>query len=381
MSLFLRRYSLAVLVVLFVALVFAAGPAGARSRPGGGEALSVASVESLGMVTFETGYQFDGMEVGGLSGIAYDAWRDVYYVVSDDDEAHYFTVDIDLGSDGQLDDGDVVFLDVTFLRGQRGSLLPAGTVDAESIAMANPGAILISTEGEIDSGIDPFVGRFNPTGKLNRLLPVPDKFLVGGSNQARDNLVFESLTTTPDGHTLYTASENALLNDGPVATLTDPSPARVLQFNLNNTRPLAEYVYVVSPIPFDAIPPGGFADNGLVELQALDNQGNFLAMERSFAVGVGNTVRLFETSTADATDVSGFEVLPGSGLYTPMDKALVADFEVDLGLDPDNLEAMRFGPTLADGRRLLIVVSDNNFNPSQTTQFIALAVELEPASE
>ena len=63
--------------------------------------------------------------------------------------------------------------------------------------------------------------------------------------------------------------------------------------------------------------------------------------------------------------------------FTPVSKRLVADFEQDLGIDPDNLEGMTFGPTLPDGRVLLIVVSDNNFNPFQTTQFIALAVELD----
>lgn len=45
----------------------------------------------------------------------------------------------------------------------------------------------------------------------------------------------------------------------------------------------------------------------------------------------------------------------------------------------DNLEGMTFGPPLADGRHTLLVVSDNNFNPTQETQFIALAVEIEPA--
>jgi len=55
----------------------------------------------------------------------------------------------------------------------------------------------------------------------------------------------------------------------------------------------------------------------------------------------------------------------------------LAGFEADLRVVLDNLEGMIFGPPLPDGRQLLIVVSDSNFNPSQTTQFIALAVELE----
>ncbi len=48
----------------------------------------------------------------------------------------------------------------------------------------------------------------------------------------------------------------------------------------------------------------------------------------------------------------------------------------DLGLLPDNLEGMALGPPMADGRRPLVVVGDNNFNPAQETQFVLLAVDL-----
>jgi len=38
----------------------------------------------------------------------------------------------------------------------------------------------------------------------------------------------------------------------------------------------------------------------------------------------------------------------------------------------DNLEGMTWGPRLASGERVLLLVSDNNFNPAQVTQFLAL---------
>jgi hypothetical protein len=41
---------------------------------------------------------------------------------------------------------------------------------------------------------------------------------------------------------------------------------------------------------------------------------------------------------------------------------------------------MAFGPALPDGRVPLILVSDNNFLATQSTQFIVLAVELEEVS-
>lgn len=354
-----------------------------KPGPPHGEQMSVAGIEALGMVTYPTGYTFAGTEVGGLSGLAYDAARDLYYVISDDkgDDGgppRFYTLAIDVG-DGSLDDGDVTFVDVTFLRERGKQLFPVGAADAESIVLPRPGQLFISTEGDmgVEPPIDPFINRFNLPGRQNRALPIPEKFLAGGANSVRDNLAFESLTALPDGRTLYAATENALVADGPVSSLTETSPARVLELGLAPVAPGQEFVYVVEPIPQAPVPPNSFADNGLVELEALDSHGTFLAMERSFAVGVGNTIRLFETSTAGATDVSGLEVL--NGAYEPMSKRLVADLETDLDIDPDNVEGMRFGPMLPDGRHLLILVSDNNFNPSQTTQIIALAVTLQPA--
>lgn len=48
--------------------------------------------------------------------------------------------------------------------------------------------------------------------------------------------------------------------------------------------------------------------------------------------------------------------------------------------DPDNAEGMTFVPPLSDGRQTLILVSDNNFNSAQITQFILLALDLESTS-
>src|SRR4051812_6087080 len=48
--------------------------------------------------------EVDGTTVGGLSGLAYDARRNVYYVISDDrgefGPARFYTVRIDIGLDG-----------------------------------------------------------------------------------------------------------------------------------------------------------------------------------------------------------------------------------------------------------------------------------------
>lgn len=350
---------------------------------------TVGSVELIGELIFETGYQFNDTEVGGLSGIVYDKYRGVYHALSDDKSefypARFYSLDIDL-SDGSLDDGDIVFTKVTYLRDHTGRRYETDTIDPEGFEMAQPGIFFIGSEGNIDRepAADPFIDRFNPAGKQNRALPIPDKFVPGEEMGARRNLVYESLAASPNLKYLYAATENALWQDGPIPTIDNGSPSRVIAYNLKQKRPGSEYVYCVSPIPQQV--PGSYADNGLVELVALDNHGTFLAMERSYAEGIGNTVVLFETSIQGATDVSGIDALgledcPDGDDIIPMSKTKVVDLGGDLGTDLDNLEGMTFGPLLPDGRLPLIIVSDNNFGTNQKTLFIVLAVELVPVSE
>ena len=368
------------MLVLALALVLVAALAPSSVAKGGHRyhppsTVSVESVEFIGGVTFPTGTTFMDTEVGGLSGIVYDKWRRQYYALSDDksetNPARYYTLKIDL-RDGSLDDGDVEFTGVTFLKDMNGDLFAEKSLDPEGFEMVW-GRLYVGSEE--DANGNPWIARFRRSGQMKKILPLDNKFApVSDGFGVHDNLAFESLTVTPNNRYLYAATEASLQQDGAPSTLTEGSPARVIEYKLWGAKLKREFVYEVAPIPKDTDPPGGFADNGLVEMQALDNKGTFLAMERSFAVGVGNTIRLFETSLRGATNVAGQDTLVGN--YKAMSKELVYDFEAtDVGLD--NFEGMAFGPRLRDGKHLLIVVSDNNFNPGQATKFFAFAVELD----
>lgn len=380
-----KRIRIVLIVCIMLVATFAVVRDGVAGR-GGKQAkqVGIGDVAYIDMVTFETGTQYEGTDIGGFSGITYDPARKVYYVLSDDRSefapSRYYTVAIDVDG-GELS---VDFKNVTFLRNEEGELFEPFELDPESVTLGRPGQLFISTEGDDDTSplSDPEIMRFNPVGMQTGEFPVPSKFLytVDDDNHVRDNLGFESLTVSPNRALLYAAIENALINDGPISTLQNGSPARFIVYKLARRLPLHEYVYCVDPIPRAPVPADAFADHGLVEIIALDNQGTFLAMERSFAVGVGNTILLYETSLEGATDVAGVPALgldgcPVNGLQF-MSKTLVADLGADFGISPDNVEGMAFGPWLSETERLLILVSDNNFNPSQTTQFIALRVEL-----
>jgi hypothetical protein len=380
---FLYRHAilLSLLAAMLLAPSLQAGAQPLRVNPKGGQVV-LTDYELIGTFNFPTGYMFDGTNVGGLSSLTYDESRRVFYALSDDqgtiNPVRYYTLEIDL-ADGQLDPGDITFLAVTTLLDESGQPYAPGSLDPEGFVLARPGFLFMSSEGfpNRTPPVNPFINRYNLPGKQTKAAPVPEKFLPdpAGTQGVRLNLGFESLNVTPNRRFLYTASEGALVQDGPAANLGVPSNARILQYDLSQERPLSEYVYVVNPIPDVPVPPTAFRVNGLVELLPLDNVGTMLALERAFSVGVGNTVHLYQIQTQEATDVSDDFALPAS--FAPVEKQFLLDVQTDLGIVPDNLEGMAFGPPLPDGRLPLVLVSDNNFDPAAVTQFIVLAVTLE----
>jgi len=384
------RPRLTVAITLVLLLLITAVAASAASHDG---ALTVVDVEFLGEVTFPTGYDFAGTEVGGLSSITYDAGRGVYHTLSDDqgnrptgDPVRYYTAAIDL-ADGTLDEGDVEFVGVTQLFDNGGSPFPAGGLDPEGFTLGRQGFFFMSSEGNIfaDPIIDPFIRRYNLDGIVTANLPIPDKYIPNGVDWGvRFNLAFESLNPTPNGRKLVTAGEGALFQDGPASSYANGSLARVLVYDLRKRIPLSEYVYEVGPW---AEPSGIFGVNGIVEVLPIDDAGTMLVMERSFSVGgvlgggTGNVVVINEVSTEGATDVLGEDALYDGGApiaFTPVSQRPLFAFD-DLDIPIDNIEGMTFGPPLPDGRETLVIVSDNNFSGGQFTQFIALALELAPA--
>jgi len=56
------------------------------------------------------------------------------------------------------------------------------------------------------------------------------------------------------------------------------------------------------------------------------------------------------------------------------DKTLVLDLAT-LGITLDNVEGLEFGPVLPDGRRSLVLISDDNFSDSQKTQVLLFALD------
>ncbi|MBX9606742.1 MAG: esterase-like activity of phytase family protein [Gammaproteobacteria bacterium] len=362
------------LVTLFtVALAASTGAAQAASF----------GLSLIGAHALPTGTLFEGVEFGGISAI--DRASDgSYYAISDDrggerGTPRFYNLSLDYDGDGFH--GVTINSQVNMKRPD-GSTFPATsrTVDPEGLRVAPNGNLYWSSEGNFNTNpalrFQPFVREMGTDGSFVREFATPAMFnyVDSASTGGRSNKLFEALTVTPNG-TVYTANEDALVQDGNITTLSSGSVVRVTALDPVTGAAGAQYAYALPPIPVNAVSGAPFGpDNGLPELLALSDT-SFLAVERAFAFGVGNTIRLVESHIEPGTtDVSGIASLVGAS-YTPMSREVLLDMAISFqGVTMDNIEGATWGHTLANGNRTLLLVADNNFSGTQVTQFIAFEV-------
>jgi hypothetical protein len=371
------------LIFKVIILSFLSGFTGVPLTVMPSKASTIKDVDFLGEVTFPGDTKVQGTLLGGLSGITYDARKNVYYSISDDRSekapARFYTLTIELNENSL---GAVKFTDVTLLNNQDGQNFPEQGIDPEGIALTSKGTLYISSEGNSTTTnlINPFVNEFSLAGEQLKALPIHQKYLPNSpqTNGIRNNLGFESLTITPSQNYLFTATENALVQDGESSTVNNGSPSRIFSYNLTTGLPIAEYLYLTDKVSEHPIKADGFNNSGLVDLLAIDDT-HFLGLERSFSLGAGFTIKLYEISLAGADDISNINNLDTAKIKNIKlaKKKLLLDFD-KLNITLDNIEGLTFGPNLPNGRRSLIIVSDNNFSKKLTH---VLVFSVEPISK
>lgn len=366
------------------AVAMAAALAGCGGNGDDGRAQPIASLRLLGSASLPTGTVFEGVEFGGISGL--DRAADgSYWAISDDrggerGTPRFYNLGIDYGASGNVTVK--INRQANMLR-EDGTPFPATarTVDPEAIRTAPDGSLYWASEGNWSptaaSRFQPFVRQMTAQGAFVRELAMPAmyRYVDNATEGARSNKVFEALAVAPDG-TVYAANEDALVQDGPLTTLQAGSVVRVTAFDPGTGRPRGQYAYALPPIPVDAAPGAPFGpDNGLSDLLAVGN-GQFIAVERAFASGVGNTIRLVWTEiTGATTDVIRTPRLAGA-TYAPMTRRVLLEMPLAYqGVKLDNIEAITWGHTLPNGHRTLVLAADNNFTAdTQASQFIVFEV-------
>src|SRR5215207_6087993 len=159
----MRHTTVTRLLLALVPVIAAAAVVGASLTSAANDRAWTPALEFLGQQIIPTGAQFEGTEIGGLSGMAYDADRNVFYALSDDqgqiDPVRFYTLRLDL-ADGSLDSGDIDFLDVTTLLEPNGQPFVTASADPEGLALTKDDELVVTSEGFAARLIDPFVRLF-----------------------------------------------------------------------------------------------------------------------------------------------------------------------------------------------------------------------------
>ena len=239
-------------------------------------------------------------------------------------------------------------------------------LDLEGVVVT-PDSFIVASE------IGPKILEIARNGEVIRPIVLPGHFAT-----ARANKSIESLTMSPDGKHLFTTSEWTLACDGAAPTLASGSHVRILRMDRDGKN-AEEHAYMTDAIP------NKDGDYGVADLAALD-ESQLLVLERGWAPHVGNTARVYRVSLADPTtscmDAASLDSRP----------TLKKELVVDLGLLPakglpptrakqptplmDNYEGMALGPLLPNGRRSLILVTDDNNRPDQVARILVLGLAL-----
>jgi hypothetical protein len=349
---------------------------------------NINGIKYLGTYNIPFNLKYKNTTVGGLSGIDYDAKKDLYYLICDDrsekNPARFYTAKIFITQKG-IDS--VAFTNVRYMLQPDGEVYPDNkhnrfkTTDPEAIRYNSQNNYLIwSSEGERivkenDTVLtNPSVLIIRPNGKYIDSFALPTALKMNASeNGPRRNGVFEGMSFADNYKTLYVNVEEPLYEDGPRADVVDNNAfIRIIKFDVADKKAKEQYAYKLEPVAYPAKPENEFKINGVPDILSLGNN-KLLVIERSFSTGrLPCTIRIFVADLNHATDISTV-TLKNNHSFVPAKKSLLLNMD-DLGIYTDNIEGVTFGPVLPNGHKTLLFIADNNFAVVEKAQVLLFEV-------
>lgn len=346
---------------------------------------SLPSLRFIGEQQLAHKQNFQQSTVGGLSGIDYDPDTGTWILVSDDrsdyNAARFYTANLDYDEEGF---NELVLQDVTYFKQQNNKPYPnrrkGGEIaDIEDIRFdPSDSSIWYISEGDRKRRLNPFIRQATHEGEFISELAIAPMFMMQPDREVgpRHNLSFEGLSFSQDKQSLWVAMEAPLWQDGVVPTASVGGMVRLTQYSRQG-----EVINQVA-YPVDAIPEspgkGKFADNGVTAILALDDK-RFLVVERAAVQNdkgeFHNFIRIYAADISQASDISAVASLTATSEYQLVTKELLLELTPLTVAVPDNIEGMAWGPLLDNGNKSLVLVSDDNFNRSQITQFLAFELK------
>jgi len=232
----------------------------------------------------------------------------------------------------------------------------------------------------------PVLIQFSAAGKELKRFELPDHLLVANphADKKKENLAntsgrasnrgMECLALSSDGTKLVALMQSALIQDGERTEdgVIHGRNCRLVEIEISTGR-LREFVYQMDGV-----------EHGNSEIVAYGPE-EYLVLERDSLAGEKAGYRkLVQVTLAGATDIAGTKRLPSGNLpqeILPVNRSVFLDF-----LDPrwklagesmpEKIEGLTFGPLLNDGRRTLLVGTDNDFESADESLIWVFAVKM-----
>ncbi len=299
----------------------------------------------------------NGSSLGGFSAAAYQASDDRLWLVSDAPRGYLLPVGPlakALRTGGQLRVGPRLVL-----RDRTGTPLPP-SLDAEGLVLTGDHGVWVVSEGRRRAGHQARLQRFSlRNGRLLETTPLPPAWTALPGRGLAVNQGPESLTRSSDGGLLL-AAEAPLLQD---RASSDRDGARLAQLDVEGV------MHERGRVSLDSIGEDPEEEDpnvtvGLTELLAMKGPSAVLALiRRHRPLQWAARLQLFSwperTSQLALQPMTGWDLTSGE-------------------VPRDNWEGMAWGPALDDGRRTLVIVSDDNFSLLQRNWVGVLAPRRHP---
>jgi actin-like ATPase involved in cell morphogenesis len=331
---------------------------------------TVDTIVQIGVGQLPPGVTVEGHRFEGLTGMTNVPQTDGYLALSDARigpyEATLFEASVEL-SDDQVE---ISGASPTTLVDADGQVYSGEAIDAEGIAVLDSGSILVASEGDGTNDLDPALLEFDRDGNFQRDWTVPDWFdpdpaEVGIPPEGGLNAL---AVMSPAREQLVIGFEYTLKQDMK-ATQGSGDSARILVYDAASMEPVAEYRYPIDRTAFDwPASDGSLVKSGLLELLPLGDGRTVIALERSLKEKP-ITTRLYEV----VLEPDEGEDPSRDGPAKTLEKRELFEFTVG-----GAFQSMAFGPTLDDGRRSLLVLTDHGFS-DRSTVAVAYALDVKRA--
>lgn len=342
---------------------------------------------------------FRGNQFGGISAVAWTGDSDTYWFLPDrgpldgavDWSCRVHKIRITVNADDSAEPLSHEFLETVMLKDElsrpftglasafRKTSQRSRRFDPEGIRVLSNGNLIVSDE------YGPRLIEFTTSGDFVKELKAPSHLLIdspGVSKPAENpknstgrqtNRGMEGLALTVDGNSLVGLMQSPLLQDSFRKDINAKPKGLNCRMPLMDMRGELEKELLYH-----------LDDNGN-KLNEILNCGpdRYLVIERDGEPGEdAEYKKVMLVSTANASDISGIETLPQKEIpagVNPVSKSVLIDLldpKWNLSGDsmPEKIESLAFGPDIDAGHRLLLVASDNDFEPKNATLVYAFSV-------